>query len=394
MWLPYCNRPTFMSERDDTGRPQCYNSATSLVVTQMSKIISADSHVAEPVDLWLKYIEPAYHERAPRVACKEDTDYFICEGIETRPVGIVAPAGKPSNQLNRRARYSENNPGGWDPHYRVKDMARDGIEAEVIYPSLGMRMYNIPDPSFQQASFRAYNDWLCDYCSTYPKQLYGMGLIPLDDVEQGILELQRVAKKGMKGALIKGGQIQGKEYHDPCYEPFWAAAEEIGLPITLHSFTGPQMPYEFMVRHTLAPHQFQTSICLMLFSGVLERYPKLQFVSAENDIGWMANLSQRMDQGYYRHRFVMGTSLKSGAPPSEQLHRQVYATFMDDRAGIMTREAIGVENIMWASDYPHPDSTSPHSQEVIQKQMGDIPQSDREKITRSNAIKLYKLDVK
>jgi predicted TIM-barrel fold metal-dependent hydrolase len=222
------------------------------------KLISADSHVNEPGDLWVDRLDKAFRDRAPRVVenppGQKPGAYLLLEG--TSPVHLAQGmgAGKKPEELPRffqASSYKDGRPGGWDPAERLKDMDLDGVEADVIYTTLGFRQFWFTDAVFQRACFRVYNDWLAEYC--YP------------------------------------------------------------APLTLR--------------------------------------------------------------------------------PSEYFRRQVYATFIDDPVGVATREFIGVENIMWSSDYPHTVSTWPHSQEVVARDFKDVSETDRRRIVRENVARLYRLAV-
>jgi predicted TIM-barrel fold metal-dependent hydrolase len=175
------------------------------------------------------------------------------------------------------------------------------------------------------------------------------------------------------------------------YEELWATLQELGLPASLHVFTGPHQAERryFLADYTLAIGLVQRSLALIIFSGVLERYPGLRLVSAENDIGWVAHFLIRMDHGYVRKGPRYPKVLSGELLPSELFKRQVSCTFMNDRPGVLAREVTGSDILMWASDYPHDDSTWPESQQVVERILGDVPEEDRRKITYANAARLY-----
>ena len=357
-------------------------------------VISADSHVFEPRDLWERYIDPPFRKRAPKIVREGERDLFVIDGLEPEFVGIMGSAGVRAGKLREINRHEEGLRGGWDPHARVRDMDLDGVDAEVLYTSLGMRLHRIQDLPYQLACFRAYNDWLADLCNVYPSQLIGIGLVSLLDVEEGVSELSRIAQKGLRGVGISIDLAgASKPFWDAQYDPFWATAEATETPVSLHVGTfgadRARTPGDFIASYATLPHQVQVSIANLIAYGVFERFPRLKLVSVENDIGWVPTYLERIDHAYERYPHWTGARLS--LRPSEYCRRQVFMTFMRDKAGVELRHEIGVDNIMWASDYPHPDSTWPESRRFIEWQMSGIPEGERRKILSDNVTKLYRL---
>ncbi len=301
--------------------------------------------------------------------------------------------GSGSGGVKKRiARFEEVRSGGWDPDARIKDMEIDGVAAEVLYPSLAMMLFAYDDDGrYQSACFRAYNDWLAEYCSAYPHKLVGVALISTVDIDDAANELKRAAGIGLKGAAISAYKPDNGHYGLPMYDPFWREAESLGMPVSLHSYTGgqPLIAVNFLVDYSLATQHVQRSLAFMTLSGVFERFPSLKVVSAENDVGWAGHLLERMDWAHEHKGIRWGKPLKS--LPSEQMRSHVYYTFMRDSAGVLTRNLVGINNLMWCSDYPHDDSTWPESQKVVAEQFKNIPERDRVKITCLNAARLYGL---
>jgi predicted TIM-barrel fold metal-dependent hydrolase len=357
-------------------------------------VISADSHVAEPADLWQRYIDPAFRARAPRMRRDPDTDYFVCEGLNDFPVGLLAPAGTDPTKLQRKGRYEDSRKGGWDPHERMKDTALDGVDAEVLYPTLGMMMYRVEDVPFQDGLFRAYNNWMADFCKAYPDRLKGIGLISLADMERGMTEARRVAQLGMGGVMIASTSNDPDLYMGTRYDPFWALCQELDLPVSLHLFTGGKAHIgiaHWLVEYTTSPRWVQVSLTSLVFGGVFARFPRLKVVSVENDVGWAGNLLERMDHAYERHRHWSSTSAGLTRPPSEYFHDHVFLTFMRDHSGIELRHRVGIKNMMWSNDYPHTDSIWPESQQVIASLFKGVPQTEKRRIVCENAAELYGL---
>ncbi len=357
----------------------------------LEPVISADSHVFEPGDLWQERVDRALRERVPRVEELDAGAFMVFEDGTRIPFVGFGSAGD-RGRTSAVMPLEDVRAGGYEAGARLADMDRDGLVAEVLYPSFAMRLFTIEDPALQGACMRAYNDWLAEFQSAAPDRLLGQALLPLD-VDAALAELERVARRGFRGVVISGHPARGRDYGTDRFEKLWAALEETGLPASLHVFTGPHEPEpdSFLADYTLATGLVVRSLALMVFTGVFERYPKLRVVSAENDIGWVAHLLLRMDHAFERKGPRYSHPLRSGLKPSELFRRNVRCTFMDDRAGVLTLELTGPDLFMWASDYPHDDSTFPESQQVIERLFGDVPKAQRRKILHDNAAQLFGL---
>lgn len=369
-------------------------------------LISADSHVNEPANLWKERIEKRFKDRAPYMVDnppgQPPGSYFILEGIPPVHQAQGIGAGKTPEELPKffeESTYEDVRPGGWDPAERIKDMDLDGVQADVIYTTLGFRIFHLEDAALQRACFQVYNDWLAEYCSHAPSRMAGLALISLYDIGQAVKDLHQCAKAGMKGAMIWCSPPHEQPYSSPMYDPVWAEAEELKLPISLHSITGvgPESrfvtrdPVDRYVRSTILAHEVQRTLTTLIFSGVLERFPDLKFVSGENEVGWLPFFLQKLDQTQDEYQYLYPTPLTMKA--SEYFQRQVYATFIDDPVGVATRQFIGSRNIMWSSDYPHTVSTWPNSREVVERDLQGVPEGEKEDIIRGNAARLYGFDL-
>jgi predicted TIM-barrel fold metal-dependent hydrolase len=314
------------------------------------RILSADSHVVEPGEVWTGRIDRRFADRGPRIIGEYNGrkgDYFVAEGLPPFPVAAFAVTGVDPREYREKMRggYPGVRPSAWDPAERIKDQERDGISGEVLYPSLAMQLFQLENGELRAASFRAYNDWLAEYCSYSTRRLAG---IALDDPGEGAAELARAAGKGLKGAMIWGEQPAERPYGDHAYDRFWAAAQDLGMPVSLHILTERKSSGDrssgVMGYYPSLHHGVQKSIAALIFGGVPERFPKLQIVSVENDIGWIPHFLQRLDHSYEKYRYLERETIPN--PPSFYFHRQVRATFQDDRVGVVTRDFIGVGNLM------------------------------------------------
>src|SRR5262249_19684075 len=211
------------------------------------RVISADSHMMEPPDLWQERLDNKYKDRAPRVIQGyqgKKGSFFTVEGIRPFPVAGGFAAGNKPEDLPKawEKGYEGCRPSGWDPAERIKDQEIDGVEAEVLYTTLGMSMFSLLDIELQQACFRVYNDWAAEFCSYDRKRLTAVALISLEEVDEGVRELRRCARLGLKGAMICGAPTADRPYHSRVYDPFWSAAQELEAPISLHLVTGRRVP--------------------------------------------------------------------------------------------------------------------------------------------------------
>jgi predicted TIM-barrel fold metal-dependent hydrolase len=378
-------------------------------------VISADSHMMEPANLWVDRLDHKFQDRAPKVIKTEGKGgfVFVGPGLTPFPVAGGFAAGRSGEELkeflgeaNQAKGYESARPSGWDPVERIKDQDIDGVHAEVLYTTLGMTLFGLHDAELQRACFKTYNDWLSEFCSHNPKRLIGAALISLEDVGEGTKELRRVAKNGLKGAMIWGAPPRERPYTSREYDPFWEAAQELQTPLSLHVITGKKPPKSEEERNKVRMeprdpsfvrgymnliHEVQRSLTDIIFSGVMMRFPKIKIVSAENDTGWIPHYMYRLDHAFEKFGALMKEPLDM--KPSEYVRRNLWATFQDDPIGPMLFRYFGEDNFMWASDFPHTDSTWPNSLKVIEQDFEGVPAAVKRKIICDNAAKLYHIDL-
>ncbi len=377
-------------------------------------VISADSHVFEPADLWVGRVDARFKDRAPHIEPNVGKGgvSLVAPGIRPFPISSLSAAGRSGEALKQHfgTGYEAARPSGWDPAERLKDQDIDGVCAEVLYTSLGMPLFALSDGELQHHCFKVYNDWLAEFCAYNPQRLIGIALISLVDVGLAVAELERCARAGLRGAMIWGFAPEGRPYSCKEYEPFWAAAQDLGLPVSLHVITaggtGPSLGAHKYISQsekdapgigTIGGYMFMTadvqqSLLVIVLSGVLERFPRLKLVSAENDTGWLPHFMYRLDHAYDKYGKVSGIR-SFQLKPSDYLRRQLWATFQDDPTGTVSYQFFGTDRYMWASDFPHTDSTWPHSQEVIRRDFAGVPEEVTRKIVCDNAAKLYGIEV-
>jgi predicted TIM-barrel fold metal-dependent hydrolase len=358
------------------------------------RLISADSHVNPPPTMWRDYLGAEFRERAPRLEKTGEGDFQIFEGRRTPLLGINAMAGRKFEEYSLTVRrLSEQRPGGWDPAERLKDQDIDGVQAEVLY---GGGPLPSQDAQLRRASYFAYNDWLAEFCSANPRRLLGVAYIPCEEVEEATGEIRRTARKGLAGAVIPRFPPGGGNWFDPRWEPLWDTLVEVGWPAGVHvGGRGREMAMPsldstgFLADLLMSKFAMGEAIAILVLSGILERHPELRVISVESQIGWMSFAHYYLDHLWERHRYWTKSALKER--PSYYFKRQVYATFMEDPVGLRECHQIGIDNIMWSSDYPHSETTWPKSKELTENWFKDFDAQDRAKICAANAQRLYNL---
>ena len=359
-------------------------------------IISADSHITEPPDMYKGRVAGKYADLMPKLVRRsEGGEVYVIEGMaDPFPITLTSSAGKRGPALAEvfKTNLADCHPGGWDPKHRLADQDRDGIAAEVIYPSLGMVICNHPDADYQAAAFGAYNEWLAEYCSTDNSRLIGLGQTAMSSPEQGIKDLERMKAQGMKGVMMPGYPVM-EDYDSPIYDPFWEAAVALQMPISFHILTyrngqtwrGPRTNrFMGIIRGN------QDIIGAMIFSGVFERHPGLKLVCAEADAGWAPHFMYRMDHTVTRNPFYQEVEALR-RKPSEYFNDNVYLTFQDDETAYRFKDSFNMERMLWASDFPHVDSTWPHSQALLAEQTASLSRDEKEKLLHDNVAALYGL---
>ncbi len=366
---------------------------------QMQKpIISADSHITEPAGTYVDRIDRKYKDTAPHMVRDDKMgDIFVIKDLARPiPMGLVAAAGKSAKELAAfGVKFEDMHRGGWEPNARMADQDRDGIAAEVIYPTVGMMLCNHPDFDYKKACFDAYNLWMSEYCGAHPDRLIGCGQTAMRSPEEGIQDLLKMKKLGMKGVMMPGNP-KVEDYDSLAYDDFYRAAVDLQMPLSFHILTsstdnfqtrGPKLNgFLAIIRGC------QDIIGTFVLGGVFERHPKLKVVCVEADAGWVPHYMYRMDHAYDRHRYWLpaGTLTKM---PSEYFRENVYTTFQDDYVAFQVRNLCNIHRLMWANDFPHSDSTWPWSQDVLKKQTEGLTQDEKNLILHDNVAELYHLNV-
>jgi len=368
--------------------------------------ISADSHIVEPGDCYVGRIDPRFRDRAP-VGVTDDKAGAVMDvdcGRSRVPLGFLSAAGRPAELLNLQHRVDWDGlyPGGHDPKARLLEQDRDGVSAEVLYPSIGMLLCNHPDADYKKACFDAYNLWLSEFVAVAPDRLVGLGQTALRSPGEGISDLERMKELGLRGVMIPGYAAcwEDGDYDDPRWDPFWRAAIELELVPSFHiltsgndipgsawQFRGPKMnSFLGIIRGC------QDLIGTFVFGGVFERNPDLKVVCVEADAGWLAHWMYRADHAMVRHHSWL-TAATLSRLPSEYVRDNVYVTFQDDWVAFHTVDLVEHRRLLWASDHPHSDSTFPESQRLLAEHTAHLSPEVRDDIIWRNCVDLYKMKV-
>ena len=373
------------------------------------EVIAADCHIDLvwlPPDLFTSNARADLKERMPYVTAGDNGPQWVTKnGSYFGLVNGMGSAGREyvPGQIHRSDRmastglYEDGKKGIRrisDPDLRLKDQDRDGVQGEVLFGILGASM-RLNDPEATTELIRIYNEWLTDFCQTYPARFAGIACIPNHSIDAALTEINRVVERGGVRGLEVPLQADMKPLWHPDWEPLWAAVNETRLPLHFHTIGGKKpdtTDYPPLVQRQafavfITGFQIQMAQVLMsvIYAGVLERYPDLKLVIAECGIGWIPYLLEHMDVEW-EDQFK---DLTLTMTPSEYWYRQCKATYQTDRIGIKLLDDVGVENIMWGSDFPHPDGVWPDSQKFIRTELGHLPEEVRYKIVCENAAKLY-----
>jgi predicted TIM-barrel fold metal-dependent hydrolase len=320
------------------------------------RVVDADGHVNEPPDLWAEYLPAEFVDRAPqRTRDEQGRTRNVIDGEMLEVIPMAPEWSSPDRPT-----------GGWDPAARLADMDAEGIAQAVLFPTTGLFFAGIDDAALETALCRAYNDWLYDYAAVDRNRLIGIATIPQHDVDAAIAEARRaVNDRGARGIMVRPNPIDGRPLHDPIYEPLWATAAELDVPVAIHEGTtlnvvqsGYDRFGDFAYRHACShPHEQQIACLSFTCAGILERHPDLRVVFLESGCGWIAWWLERLDE--HMEEWEHATT-PPPLRPSEYFARQCFiSTEPNERTLPAVVSILGADNIVFASDYPHPDAIFP-----------------------------------
>lgn len=367
-------------------------------------VVSADCHAIEPKGWMADYLDQSVIDRIAAHARSRESAMDA-----ERKAGVRQPKTLPKHLLDASRMVGEDRERFYSGRYadqRVQDNARDGVDVEIIFPGAGFLAARIAPhhPQLALEFVRGWNNWAHDWYADHRDRQLPMAFVPVADVEGAVAEIQRVAALGFRGICLPnkpvfGPQPEGeRNYNDPEFDRLWSAVVDVGLPVTFHVSTGrsptttrgPGGAVSNYVAHCCATNI--EPLVLLCASGICERFPELRFAVVESGIGWVPWTLTAMDEAYRKHHMWARPKLEE--LPSTYFRRQGYASFGEDAPGLALAEEFDlVDNFMWASDYPHPEGSWPHSVEAIERQMGRLTDEARAKILGLNAAKLFGLTV-
>ena len=368
------------------------------------RLISGDSHVLEPPYLWKEYMPSRFHEKCPRVVPDGDGGeaWQFSPDVPPAPIGIYASAGRKHEEVRwTGVTFAAANQGNFKGAERLKEMDQDGVDAEVLFGSARMMAHFLsdPDPGFHLAGVQAFNNWVAEeFMKAAPDRLIGCGVLPALGVEGTIREMERLVNRLGFRAVHLLAWPSGHETIHPDDDPVWEAAQSLGVPIEMHVRVMRKIakPRPKGVRGddltglaTVGAADMIVQMPEIIQSGVHDRFPDLVWVAVETGSGWIPYVLEQMDDRWWRNRWWLPVKLEH--PPSEYYRRNWRSCFMIDHFAVDNRHQIGVENLLWSSDYPHHGCDWPETRRVVEEMMRNVPEEERRKICAENAVRLYRL---
>ncbi len=380
----------------------------------MTMIIDADAHIVEPQAVWQDYADPDLHNPISQdilsgldndsweqvISDADGRDWIQINTFNPKSIApMCIPGGLSDAERAHTLTWDDLRPASYDPHVRIEEMDAVGVDVSMLYPSLGLYFGSITDPALAAAACRGYNDWMADFCQPYPGRLYNVAPVPLQGVDEAVIEMRRVVKDlGVKAVTIRPNPYNNRQLCDPAYGPFWAEAQELDCTVALHSSVTGDMPtvgfdrYRDFFRRMVIAHPFEQQMACMdlICGGVLEQYPRLRVAIVETGAGWLPYWLARLDEFHSKlGRMLPPLSLK----PSEYFHRQCFLACEPDDVVLKSVEALGIEDVlMWASDYPHFDCGGPRIVEELRESCEGLPASVQGKVLGDNAARCYGLN--
>jgi predicted TIM-barrel fold metal-dependent hydrolase len=373
-------------------------------------VIDADVHVTPPPTFWAEYLSPEFRDHAPALESDEDADWIVFEGTRKKVNLMQSQAGRKFEEYKNDGRVSDMRVGGHVLAARLDDMDRDGIDKGIVFGGGPLHTYN---RELCLDSYEAFNRWQSDFCNASNGRLYGAAFLPTVDVDLAVQMAKNARKRGdvavnmpafpqapehfdkastsMMGGLL-GDPYGARQYSDAEFDPLWKTAIDENLAISFH--LGARL-----VRYTDKSHflpdlsasktPMLEVIAPMIFNGLFDRYPDLRVGLIESGSGWIPWAAEYMDRIWHMQRHWTGNDIKH--EPSYYFDKNIYCSFISDKVGVALRDFPGGKNQMWSSDYPHSETTFPHSHEVIDDHFKGVSEEDKRWILAGCAEKFYGL---
>ena len=365
-------------------------------------IISADDHVVEPPDVFEGRVPRRFADRAPRIVEEDGAHVWYYDGIPRPDIGLNAVVGRPIAEASfEPKRFEEMRRGSWDIDARVHDMDLNGIYASVNFPSglpgfAGQRLQLGRDPDLAMAVVRAWNDWhLEDWAGRHPDRVIPCQIPWLADPVVAADEIRRNAARGFKAvAFTEAPEKLGlPSLHTGYWDPLMAACEETGTAVCLHVGSSSSTPATSSDAPPITVGVLFFGFAMFtavdwLFSKIPVRFPGIKICLSEGGIAWVAGLMDRLDHTG-RYSELYGTWTDVPLTPNEVLQRNFFYSAIEDPSSFRVRDRIGIDNIMVESDYPHLDSTWPHTQAIIAAGLEGFTDDEVRKVTWENAARVF-----
>ena len=354
-------------------------------------LISADSHINEPPDLWTARMPSRFGDRIPHMEHLAEGDAWIFDGGPgPMPFGLNACAGMDFAMRKAWVRYEDLRPGGHDPKARIGEIDRDQVDAEVLYPTprLSQALAANTDPDLHLAMVQAYNDWLSEYVEYDPTRFRAIYYLPNRGLDQALAEVERVCDRPGSGGFLLNMHPGGTNAPQPEDDALWARLAERGVTLNIHVALVQGMPGAVNTKHLPGAnrHTAITDHLLdFIFAGVFDRFPELVVAAVEVDCGWVPYWKEQIDDNFRRFAHLHNLRLF----PSEYLERQVHFVYVTDTYGVQNRQRIGVDRMLWSTDYPHASSSWPNTWSSVQASMSGVPSDERDLLLSGNAKRLY-----
>jgi predicted TIM-barrel fold metal-dependent hydrolase len=395
-------------------------------LSRIPAIVDVDAHVVEPQDVWSSRLPAQYRDVGPRMVYApageiklvgssyietpgtegSDVAWWFYEDRQTCLKRYIAAAGVPADEVTLTGvTYEDMRPGCYLQADRIADMTLNGVQAQMCFPNYprfcGQLFLWGKDKGLARLCVEAYNDWMVEeWCAGSEGRLIPLCIVPLWDVALAAAEVRRNAARGVRAVAFSElpAYLDLPSIHSGYWDPFFAACAETGTVLAMHIGSGTKTPKTSddapeAVQGTIIFGNSVASLVDFLFSGVLHRFPALKLLYAEAQIGWIPYVLERTDDVWHTHRGWAHGQDKCPELPSTYYYRQVHSCFFKDPVGVSVLDKVGIDNVMFETDYPHQDGTWPESREAAALQFGHLPQDQIQKIARGNAIALLGLDL-
>ena len=371
-----------------------------------TRIISADSHVMEPLHLWWHTLGHKFGDRTPRYLSEYQGQqgHFFYTGYQGWPVSWIRDNRPETERAAVEAAAKGLEACGYDPAVRVRFQAEAGIEAEVMNPTRLLNIMRNPDSEVVRACSQVFNDWLAEFVSYDPRRLVGVSVIPMDDVDWAVRELERTTRQGLISAMIPCQTPEGHPpYRAAVYDRFWAAASAADVPITLHILTGRKLdPIAFAYFQTEEEARDNPGLWVdllneiqvvlandFIFGGILDRFPQMKVICSEFEVSWIPGFMARLDQTEAVAPRLKIPRLQM--PASDYMRERIWHGFIDDTAAGFAIPYVGAGRVLWGSDFPHIRSIGLDADATVARLIASLPANEQEMVVGGNAAEVFRL---